>query len=304
MKSMAVPLAGPEEAGEPGVFALDRQDRYLRWRDAKLRNYPRRVEELMVEVRDPRRLTDAERGAILDRCARANMAIYVSRETAPDTELPRRLAEQFGLHRLDANWLADEDGISHLSVVDVGTRGEFIPYTDRAIRWHTDGYYNPPSRRIRAMVLHCVRDAASGGENELLDHELAYIHLRDTDPELVRALMAPDAMLIPSRDDADGVARPAESGPVFHVSPADGRLHMRYTARTTSIAWKPDAATTAAIGLLGDLLQSATPWILRARLKPGSGLICNNVLHNRAKFTETPEHRRLLYRARYLEPIA
>ena len=103
------------------------------------------------------------------------MAIYVTRETGAGSELPRRLAEQFGLRRLDANWLADDDGISHLSVVDVGTRGEFIPYTDRAIRWHTDGYYNPPSRRIWAMVLHCVRDAVSGGENELLDHELAYI---------------------------------------------------------------------------------------------------------------------------------
>ena len=116
--------------------------------------------------------------------------------------------------------------------------------------------------------------------------------------------MSPDAMQIPSRDDANGVARPAETGPVFHVSPTTGHLHMRYTARTTSIAWKPDARPLQRSACLGDLLQSDTPWTLRARLNPGSGLICNNVLHNRSKFTETPEHRRLLYRARYLEPIA
>jgi hypothetical protein len=34
------------------------------------------------------------------------------------------------------------------------------------------------------------------------------------------------------------------------------------------------------------------------------GLICNNVLHDRSGFTETPARRRLLYRARYHERVA
>jgi hypothetical protein len=42
------------------------------------------------------------------------------------------------------------------------------------------------------MLLHCVRPAASGGVNRLLDPELAYIALRDAVPALVRALMQPD----------------------------------------------------------------------------------------------------------------
>jgi hypothetical protein len=29
------------------------------------------------------------------------------------------------------------------------------------------------------------------------------------------------------------------------------------------------------------------------------GLICNNVLHTRSGFSDRPDHRRLLYRARY-----
>jgi hypothetical protein len=33
------------------------------------------------------------------------------------------------------------------------------------------------------------------------------------------------------------------------------------------------------------------------------GLVCNNVLHDRSGFTETPERRRLLYRARYHDRI-
>ena len=61
---------------------------------------------------------------------------------------------QLGLRRLDANWLADEDGISQIAVRDgsAGSAADFIPYTERAIQWHTDGYYHPQQRRIRAMV--------------------------------------------------------------------------------------------------------------------------------------------------------
>jgi hypothetical protein len=130
-----------------------------------------------------------------------------------DKEGPRRLSAQFGLTHLDANWLADEDGISSLTPQDEDAekRGEFIPYTHHRIRWHTDGYYNPPERRIFAMTLHCVSRRTTGGENDLMDHELAYIALRDANPEHVRALMAPDAMTIPARVDEMGVAREDET---------------------------------------------------------------------------------------------
>ena len=97
-----------------------------------------------MPVRDPRALTREERLALADRCARANMAIYASPDTAPDKDLPRLLARQFGLTRLDHNWLADDDGISSVTVTGDAGRGDYIPYTNRPIRWHTDGYYNPP----------------------------------------------------------------------------------------------------------------------------------------------------------------
>ena len=50
------------------------------------------------------------------------MALYRSPVTAPDKSLPRRLGAQLGLHRLDANWLADEDGISRITVAGGPTR--------------------------------------------------------------------------------------------------------------------------------------------------------------------------------------
>jgi len=293
-------------------FHPDNEAGYQAWREAKLAGYPTRGEELVVPVKDPRRLADDEYRAIWRLIAKTNMAVYATDlgETE-DKEGPRLLSAQFGLSHLDANWLADEDGISSLTPrdedasdpagrapgVDPGKRGDYIPYTHQRIRWHTDGYYNPPERRIRAMTLHCVRQADVGGENELMDHELAYMALRDANPDHIRALMAEDAMTIPARVDEMGVARSDETGPAFCVG--QGLLHLRYTARTKSIAWKQDAATQAALHALGALLASQPFGAFTLRLRAGMGLICNNVLHTRSGFSDRPEHRRLLYRARY-----
>lgn len=296
-------LLAPPMARQAGPFDLDDDTTYQRWRAWKLAQRPASTEDLVVDVADPRNLSAAERAALLGCIARANMALYRSPLTAEDKDLPRALGAQLGLTRLDANWLADEDGISSIAVSDRSDgRGGFIPYTDRAIRWHTDGYYHPEGRRIRGMILHCVRPAARGGVNGLLDHELAYIALRDASPEHVLALMQPDAMTIPARTDEDGVARPAQSGPVFAVE-ADGSLHMRYTARTRSIEWQTDAATRAAVAALEALL-AGSPWILRTRLEPGMGLVGHNVLHERTGFEDDPAQPRLLYRARYLDRVA
>ena len=139
--------------------------------------------------------------------------------------------------------------------------------------------------------------------NALLDHEIAYLLLRDADPAFVAALMQPDAMTIPARRDDDGVARPAETGPVFSVDPHDGTLHMRYTARTRSIEWKDDPTVRAAVAFLGRLLATPSPYIFRLTLQPGMGLLSNNVLHDRSGFADDPERPRLIYRARYYDRI-
>jgi len=297
-------LDTPPPARAASPFDLDDDASYRRWRAWKLAVRPLDAAALTVDLADPRALTAAERDALLDRIVRANMALYRSPVVAEDKDLPRALGAQLGLHRLDANWLADEDGISQIRVsAQTDGRGGFIPYTDRAIRWHTDGYYHPQGRRIRGMILHCVRPAARGGVNGLLDHELAYIALRDASPDHVRALMQPDAMTIPARTDDDGVARPAQAGPVFAVDD-DGSLHMRYTARTRSIEWKADAATRAAVAALEALLAGDMPWILHTRLEPGMGLVGHNVLHERSAFEDDPARPRLLYRARYLDRVA
>lgn len=283
-------------------FDLNHETAYQRWREQKLSSAPRTLDDIVVEVHDPRALTTSEHAALSERIRRCNMALYASPMLEEDSDILRKLGQQFGLHQLDANWLAGEDGVSSIRVVDGGTRQHYIPYTDKPIKWHTDGYYNPPQRQIRAMVLHCVRAAASGGNNRLMDHELAYLMLRDENPQHIAALMQPDAMTIPERvDEHDGV-RPAQSGPVFSLD-KDGHLHMRYTARTRSIKWKDDEATKAAVVALEALLAADLPLVFHGMLQPGMGLLCNNVLHDRSAFTDDPQQPRLLYRARYLDRI-
>jgi hypothetical protein len=287
-------------------FDLNDAVAYAGWRQHKLETAPRRIEDILVELDDPRELSFGESQRLLALNASANMAVYVGRTGRdPDKEIPRLLGMQLGLKTLDSHWLTDNDAISPISVRGAEVRGErreFIPYTDKPIRWHTDGYYNTPERTVRGLILHCVESAASGGENQLLDHEIAYILLRDENPDYIRALSTPDAMTIPARTDDNGVARAEQPGPVFSVD-VGGNLHMRYTARTVSIAWKEDAATQAAKAALERILATPTPWTLHGRLEPGMGLVCNNVLHDRAGFTEAPDKRRLLYRARYYERV-
>jgi len=286
-------------------FVPENIEAYARWKDLKLTGYPASASALIVEVSDPRSLTAAEHEKLLAVCRKSNMAIYASRTPIrSDKELPRWLGLQFGLKRLDSNLLADEDAITSVRVVAEKSGRGYIPYTNRRLLWHTDGYYNPPDRQVRAFILHCVYPAAEGGENALLDPEIAYLRLRDENPGHIRALMAPDAMTIPANDEAGGI-RQAQSGPVFSIDPASGSLHMRYTARTRSIVWKDDSATREAVQALERMLNGDAPHVFRHRLEAGQGLLCNNVLHNRTAFTDAVDTgvSRLLYRARYYDRI-
>lgn len=284
-------------------FDLANQDAYQAWREHKLAEAPTRLEDLIVEIQDPRQLSEAEHAAILERCQRANMAIYASQTGRdPDKAIPARLGAQFGLRRLDHNRGADEDAITSLTVQDGPRHRDFIPYSNRPIDWHTDGYYNAPDHQIHGLLLHCVNPAERGGDNALLDHEIAYILLRDINPDYIRALMHPCCMSIPAHHVEDLEMRPERSGPVF-LTRGNQRLHMRFTNRARNIRWRDDRLTQEAVAALRDILTTPSPWHFQARLESGWGLICNNVLHTRTGFDDGPEPR-LLYRARYYDCIA
>ncbi|VAW78813.1 hypothetical protein MNBD_GAMMA15-1304 [hydrothermal vent metagenome] len=284
-------------------FDLDNTSAYEAWKSDKLESYPQYAEQLIVEIDDPRQLKHSEREAILANCAKANMAVYVGNTGAdPDKLIPATLGAQLGLLHLDRNMGADNDGITTLKVVDEQWRSRYIPYTNRPIHWHTDGYSNNLDQQIHSLLLHCVNPASKGGENALLDHEIAYIRLRDENPAYIQALMAPDVMTIPANIEQGTVLRPARCGSVF--SPYYKKyLHMRYTARRQNIEWKNTTQTRAAVAALENLLTSDDPLIYRLRLQPGWGVISNNVLHDRSGFDDDEQNSRLLYRLRYFDRI-
>ncbi len=289
------PASGPFSLGDPAAYAA--------WRAEKLERHPSDAAALEVVIADPMAPTAAELAAIRAACERADMCLYRFAAGADDEASARRavatLASAAGLRRFEKHRSAGPDGIVAIEVASDAHRSGFIPYSTKPIGWHTDGYYayEGPERAIRAMVLHCVRPAAEGGVNSLLDHEIAYIRLRDRDPALVAALMRPNAMTIPPSVEEDGSVRPEAVGPVFEVDPVTGGLLMRYTARKRWIAWADDATTGAAVKALEQICAD-DPLVFRLRLDAGQGVICNNVLHDRTGFGEDAGSRRMLLRLR------
>ncbi len=282
---------------------------YEAWREAKLEAYPRRKEDFLVEVGDLGAPTRAERESIRRLARIANMAVYATRSNLADERATRSdliaFGRAFGLAAIEDHRSAEADGVVRIEVVDQGGRLGYIPYTDRAINWHTDGYYNyhGPERAVRAMLLHCMRPAGQGGVNRLLDPEIAYIRLRDSDPGLIEALTHPEAMTIPESVEANGRVRPVNVGPVFFTD-ARGVLGMRFTARKRNVVWRDDSVTRRAVAMLESVL-SGDPLVLETRMEPGQGLICNNVLHDRTSFAPFREtgRDRLLFRIRYADRI-
>ncbi len=287
-------------------FRIANHKGYTEWRARKLANYPASVRELTVQIANLAQVDVAEHAAIISACRRANLAIFTTDSAAIDKSDIRQFGQKLGLNRLDTNLYADEDGITALQVSEVDRRRDYIPYTNRRLNWHTDGYYNSSGQQIKGFLMFCVRDAAEGGENQLLDHEIAYILLRDADPRFIEALMHPQAMTIPANIEQGIEIRPEETGPVFFQDAGTGNLHMRYSARTRNIHWRDDPLTQAAAEFLQNLWEEGSPYVYHHRLMPGQGLICNNVLHSRTAFQDNQAtgQSRLMYRARYYDRIA
>ena len=285
-------------------FLLENTSAYRQWRARKLRNYPARTEQLIVDIQNPCRLTQEEKNGLLQSCEKTNLAIYRTKHgDAQDKGIVTTIARQLGLIHMDANFCADQDRISSIQALHEGPTSSYIPYTNKSLNWHTDGYYNQDSHRIRAFLMHCVRPAESGGENTYLDPEILYILLRDHDPVHIDALMDPEAMTIPANPENSERPDLETTGPVFFIDGLTQTLHTRYTARSRNIQWKDSPACARARSVLLDILND-NAYRFHHRLQSGEGVICNNVLHNRTMFTDRPRSKRLLYRARFYERVA
>ena len=286
-------------------FTLQRTHAYRHWRDLKLESLPTSIDMLRVHISDPERPGEDELAALTRRCRDFGFAVFRFDRplSQPESQLAA-LGRHLGLRHLDRNLCAEDSGITAVTVKESGAGKPYIPYSNRPLSWHTDGYYNPPQRQIRAWLLYCQQDAAEGGANEILDPELAYIKIRDRDPDLIHALMAEDVLTIPANREGGEEIRTDQSGPVFSFLP-QGQLHMRYSARQRNVIWKDDAPSRRAAAALRDLFSEAGDLIFRYRLRPGEGLISNNALHRRDGFRDDEQggRKRLFFRARYYDRI-
>ena len=280
---------------------LDFETDYEQWRQAKLAAWVAPSTRHFTTIIDPTALTAVERKQLRTRCEQCNFALYrIENSELASKEAIRTMVNQLGMTHLDKNLCADNDSITTLKIMDLGRASGYIPYTANALNWHTDGYYNPSHQQIRSFLLHCVQNAAEGGENMLLNHELLYIWLYDHDPALIQALMREDAMTIPANVENGVEIRGRQSGPVFYRDTLTGNLQMRYTSRGRNIEWQNEPDVQRAVAAIEQILTNDNELIVRITLQPGEGIICNNILHGRSAFTNRniSSRERMLYRAR------
>lgn len=286
---------------------LEDSDVYLKWREEKLLGYPTNIDELTVQIDAAGQPNSQQIEALRGICQKTNMAIYAAPpDVIEDRNIPIKLGASLGLKRIERPLTTAADGVSVLAVSKGGEKSAYIPYTDRSLGWHTDGCYNDENHLINGFLLHCVRAAPEGGENYLLDPEIAYILLRDENPEFIDGLRLPNALTIPENIENGQVIRAEQSGPALSINPDNNAMHLRYTGRKTYVTWLDDVRLQGALDFLKQILASDSSFIFKAKLKPGSGLIGNNVLHNRTKFIdgEDPADKRLIYRIYYHDRIA
>ncbi len=293
-----------------GYLDLTDHRAYQHWVDCKKSAWQRRAEDdfpLLIEIDPDGHIPPDSLAQIHSHINDYNFALYrMAGQVEDHLSAMKSIGEQVGLQALDKNLCAPEDRVTRLKVTEHGRSNIYIPYSNKAIGWHTDGYYNPMHQRVLALVLHCEAPAEQGGENDLLDHEMAYIHLRNENPKFIEALSQPQVMCIPENIENGVFIRPQTCSAVFmnEARPGqDPQLAMRFSKRKRNIIWAEDPVTQEALACLFEYLDSDTPYRIRYRLKSGEGLICNNVLHTRSAFSDSPEHTRIYYRARYYNRI-
>ena len=291
------------ESRLPNPFELQQISAYQQWRESVLAGAEKVCPSRLIELRALAAPTRNELQALRENVSAHGFALYRTADGAGVAAL-RRFARALGLYNHDraASGAAE---VRHLR--DTGSAArirEYIPFTNRAINWHTDGYYGGAEKPVQAFVMHCLSPAPVGGENQFLDPRRVYIALREENPAWIRALSEPRALGIPANVIDGRVVRSARYGPVFsvHAGPRPA-LRMRYTIRKKHVEWGDGNVLIQARERLQRLLEADELDAIRVRLQAGVGVVCTNILHTRAAFEDTAQQRRHVLRARYLDAI-
>jgi len=276
---------------------------YESWRDAKLSNFSTRLDNYLVEIKDPLKLSSTEFEKIRKTCGESSFCLIKIKEQSDYALVINKINSQLGLIDYDKHLYVKTNGLASITVSKKTDQSEFIPYTDRELGWHTDGYYNEEENRVRSFTLFCVNPSLSGGETSWVDHELIYIKLYEESRDIIEALCHPKAMTIPANIVNDKTLRPESTGPIFFNDHTSNALYMRYTQRKKNIQFHDSLEISQAVEALDKLLEDIDDIKFSHRFNRNEGLLTNNVLHKRTSFIDNPDQPRLLLRGRYFNRI-
>lgn len=258
---------------------------FLRWAEEKERNIPHNIDGIIVNIHDINNVKISEIAKIKETINKCNSCIYSSKIALKSNTNLLKFVESIGMKTYDRNNIESNE-ISTITPLE-NNKINYIPYTDKSLNWHTDGYYDKKS--IFSWLLHCVHPATHGGENYLLDHELAlreYV-LRYDD---INNLMSEDALTIPESKDT---SRSEISTYIFSIKNQYKKLHMRFSMRKDNIGTSPKAGD-AVIKLKQTIENDCAKYSLTYKLQKNEGIITNNILHGRKAFKDDKVKRKLL----------
>ena len=258
---------------------------FLSWAEEKEKNIPQNTDGISVNIHDINNVKITEIDKIRETISKYNSCIYSSKIALKSNTNLLKFVELVGMKTYDCNNIESNE-ISTITPLQ-NSKINYIPYTDKLLNWHTDGYYDKKS--IFSWLLHCVNPATQGGENYLLDHELVlreYL-LRNDD---INNLMAEDALTIPASKDT---SRPEISTYIFSFKNKYRRLHMRFSMRKDNI--DTSAKASPAIIKLKEIIENdCAKYSLTYKLQKNEGIITNNILHGRKAFKDDKVKRKLL----------
>ena len=282
----------------PKRYDLNTEEDYQKWREEKLAAYPENLGDLVVELGDMTGITATEKSKILELVERANMCVYSAGSAELTMDSLVSLGNQLGISDTDKSTRHSKSD----ELTASGILGKAIPFTSRHVRWHTDATYYGSDKTIQSLFLLCKRPAVEGGANQVLDHEIMYILLRDKAPETLRVLMEQDCFKY--KNPKTGEISDQLGGKVFWTN-ADGQLCHRFSFRKMDMAWSEEPEVLAARDVLEAMMLDESEYVIEGRLETGLGLVSNNVLHTREKLVDSDDDaaKRLLFRSRFYDRV-
>ncbi len=254
-------LPGPGPDPDPRT-----EDGKVLWRAADLDGPP-------AAGWDAYQADDAVRADCLDAVVRYGVVLLRGVPAAPGMVLA--VAETFGYVR--------ETNYGRLFDVQVEANAANLAFTSREIPPHTDNPYRDPVPTVQ--LLHCLREAATGGETGLVDGFAAAAALRAEDPKSFSALTGTPFPF--GYIDKETELRACQ--PLISLSPRGRIAAVRLNNRSMLPLRLPAveaAASYAAYRQWAELL-ARPEFRLGLRLAPGDCLVFDNtrILHARTAFS-------------------